>query len=177
MTKKLFISIVFILFIASISFLLFIRRDIFVYDDKYGYIGVLFLCFLCNASILAPAPSLIVILSAANTLNPVFVAFVGSLGMTFGEMTGFFSGRAGRNLFEPSVKEAKIAAWIERYGAFAVFIFALIPAPFFDIAGLVSGYSGMNCIVFFVSCFIGKFIKALLYVFGEIYLLKFLKNF
>ena len=44
-----------------------------------------------------------------------------------------------------------------------VFILALLPLPLFDIVGIYSGGTKMNLIKFSVACFIGKFIKLLVY--------------
>lgn len=115
---KKIISFVFVIAIIAISILLFCRRDILIYDDAYGYFGVLVLCFLCNATVFAPAPSLAVAVTAAQTLQPIPVIILGAIGITLGEMVGYFSGKAGRNFSE---KEWRIMGWVDKYGAGTIF--------------------------------------------------------
>ena len=67
---NMFISGVFIVAVVTVSVLVFCRRDLLVYEDKYGYLGVFVLCFIFNATVFAPAPSLIVAVTAAQTLQP-----------------------------------------------------------------------------------------------------------
>jgi membrane protein YqaA with SNARE-associated domain len=58
----------------------------------FGYAGIFLLCFICNATVLAPAPSLAVVVSASLALNPLFVALSGAAGTTFGETVGYAGG-------------------------------------------------------------------------------------
>ena len=44
-----------------------------------------------------------------------------------------------------------------------VFVLAVLPIPLFDIVGIYSGGTKMNLIKFSVACFVGKFIKTLVY--------------
>ena len=71
-----------------------------IYDDKYGYLGVLVLCFICNVTVFAPVPSLIVVVTAAQTLNPWLVILLGAVGTTLGEMVGHLSGKSGERFFK-----------------------------------------------------------------------------
>lgn len=163
---NMFISGIFIIAVAAVSILIFCRRDILVYDDKYGYLGVFILCFICNATVFAPAPSLIVAVTAAQTLQPLPVILLGASGTTLGEMVGYFSGKVWRAFIQ---KDGRITSWIVRHGAIAVFLFALMPLPFFDLAGIASGYSKMKWYTFTLSCFLGKLLKMTVYVLGSIF--------
>ena len=161
-----FISGTFIIAIVVVSVLVFCRRDILVYDDKYGYFVVFVLCFFCNATIFVAAPSLIVAVTAAQTLQPLPVILLGTAGTTLGEMVGYFSGKVGRAIIQ---KNGRITSWVFRHGAIAVFLFALIPLPFFDLAGIVSGYSKMKWYTFMLFCSLGKLLKMAIYVMGSIF--------
>ncbi len=164
--RNMLISGIFIIAVVAVSVLIFCRRDVLTYDDKYGYLGVFVLCFICNATVFAPAPSLIVVVTAAQTLNPLPVVLLGATGTTFGEMVGYLSGKVGRTFFQ---KDGRITSWVARHGAMAIFLFALIPLPFFDLAGITSGYSKMKWYIFLPSCLLGKLIKMAVYVFGSIF--------
>ena len=162
---KKIISFVFVIAIIAISILLFCRRDILIYDDAYGYFGVLVLCFLCNATVFAPAPSLAVAVTAAQTLQPIPVIILGAIGITLGEMVGYFSGKAGRNFSE---KEWRIMGWVDKYGAGTIFLLALLPLPLFDLAGVSSGFCKMKWSKFTIACFLGKLLKMTVYVYGSL---------
>lgn len=162
---KKILSFLFVLFVISISVLLFLSRDILIYDDKYGYLGVLVLCFLCNATIFAPAPSLIVAVTAAQTLQPLLVILLGAVGTSLGEMVGYFSGKAGRAF---TYRDGRVVNWITEKGVMAVFLLALLPLPLFDLAGISSGFCEMKWRKFFVACFLGKLLKMTIYVFGSL---------
>ena len=198
-------SVFFVLAVISISVLFFLRRDILVYKDRYGYLGVLLLCFLCNATVFAPAPSLLVVLAATQSLNPLAVILLGALGTTLGEMVGYLSGIAGRNLaikpkdgrtamkakcmaekenpelsaaddggvaarYEMTGKKEQIILWISQHGTLAIFLFALLPLPLFDLAGVASGYMRMKWPLFLMACFVGKLLKMVLCVLLGVYL-------
>lgn len=164
---KKMISCLFILSIIIFSFFLFCRRDILIYEDKYGYFGVLVLCFICNASIFAPAPSLVVAISASQTLNPVIVILISSIGTALGEMVGYIFGRMGYNL---SAKGKSLTSWVINKGALAVFLFASLPLPLFDLVGIVAGYSRIKWYKFATACFLGKLIKFSVYVLFGVFL-------
>ncbi len=169
---NMFISGIFIIAVAAVSILVFCRRDILVYDDKYGYLGVFILCFVCNATVFAPAPSLIVAVTAAQTLQPLPVILLGASGTTLGEMVGYFSGKVGRAFIQ---KDGRITYWIIRHGAIAVFLFAFMPLPLFDLAGIACGYSKTKWHTFMLFCFLGKLLKMTVYVLGGIYAKNYLR--
>lgn len=171
---NMFISGVFIVAVVTVSVLVFCRRDLLVYEDKYGYLGVFVLCFICNATVFAPAPSLIVAVTAAQTLQPLSVILLGASGTTIGEIVGYFSGKFGRTFIQ---KDGRITSWVVRHGAIAVFLFALIPLPFFDLAGMASGYSKMKWYTFMISCFLGKLLKMTIYVLGSVFAKDFFSSF
>lgn len=162
---KKIISFIFVIIIITISVLLFCRRDVLIYDDAYGYFGVLVLCFLCNATVFAPAPSLAVAVTAAQTLHPIPVIILGAIGITLGEMVGYFSGKAGRNFSE---KDWRITSWVDKHGTGAIFLLALLPLPLFDLAGVSSGFCKMKWSKFTFACFLGKLLKMTVYVYGSL---------
>ena len=123
------------------------------------------LSVLCNATVLAPAPSLIVAVMAAQTLQPFSVVLLGAAGASLGEMVGYYSGKIGRNFAE---KDGRFTIWIIHHGTAAVFLFALLPLPLFDLAGIASGYSKMKWYKFAAACFCGKLLKMAVYVFGSL---------
>lgn len=158
---KKILGFLFILSVITISVLIFIYRDKISYVPELGYFGVFLICFICNATVLAPAPSLLVVATASTALNPIFITLVGAAGTTLGECVGYLSGLAGRAVVD--TKDGKIVLWVQKYGIFAIFFFALIPLPLFDVIGIASGYLKIKWYKFLPACFLGKFIKMLLY--------------
>jgi len=168
------LCVVFILAVIVLSVLIFLNKDKLQRIGNYGLIGVFALCFLSNATVFMPAPSLIVVITASSIMNPILVALVGSLGTTLGELTGYFSGRAGKNIGKK--KDGKLGKAVQKYGIPVIFIFALIPLPLFDIIGVASGYLGIKWYKFMAACLPGKFIKMVLYAYGFTYFQNMLNN-
>ncbi len=145
------------------SIMIFVFRDNIAEIGKFGYIGVFFLCLFSNLTVFLPAPSLMVVVAYSQILSPVLVAIVGALGTTIGELSGYMLGNA---LDSISQKWEKFIVWIGKRIKnvyVIVFVFALIPLPFFDFAGVYAGGKKVNLLWFFVACLIGKFIKMLFY--------------
>jgi len=168
------LSIFFILTIVALSVVIYINREKMQYLGNYGLLGVFGLCFICNATILAPAPSLIVIITAATFLNPILVALCGALGTTLGELTGYLSGKAGRNIGK--IEIGRLGKAVQKHGIPVIFCFALLPLPLFDIIGVTSGFLGIKWYKFVIPCFLGKLIKMLCFAYGSFYFQEMLSN-
>ena len=160
------VEIILLLLVAATSVLIFVHRNQLRASNvvlRWGYIGIFFLCFLSNATVFLPAPSLMVVVGAAMILPPLPVAIVGSLGSMTGELTGYVCGRAGEDL------STRFSAFIERLRKklrrdwLIVFLLALLPLPLFDLAGVYSGGSRMPLWRFASACWCGKFLKMLAY--------------
>jgi membrane protein YqaA with SNARE-associated domain len=171
LVKKNF-SILFILFVVATSVMTYIYKNKVQALGNFGYIGVGLLCFICNATILAPAPSLVVVVSMALVINPIIVAISGAIGSTLGESVGYYSGYVGKNIID--FDSNKLAKWVKKYGTPVVFVFAVIPLPLFDIIGLASGYLRIKLYKFLIACFLGKVIKMLVYSIGANYFAQYL---
>ncbi len=159
----------FIQSIASLLLIFFIIIITFLFKDqieKYaitGYFGVFVACFASTASILLPAPGIIVVLQYATLLNPVAVIFIGGLGTAFGEMIGYFLGKNGNEIIDINT-DVKIFKIFKKNSYFTVFIFSYIPLPLFDFVGICAGITNLNPIKFFMVCFCGKTLKMITYV-------------
>jgi len=161
--KKIIICILFLAAIATLSVVIYLNSDKLHFIGNYGLFGVFILCFICNATVLLPAPGLLVVITAATFLNPLLVALTGAAGTTLGEMTGYYSGKAGKKIMNINNKPGKA---LQKYGSPVIFIFALIPWPLFDIIGVTSGYLGIKLQKFIIACFLGKLIKMVIYAYG-----------
>lgn len=160
--KKVF-EILFFVFVVVFSVAIFLMRDKIEQVSDVGYLGLFLLCFLANSTVLLPAPSLMIAASCALIMNPLLVALSASLGSTVGELVGYAFGTVTKDL-SPKFQELldKITGKVHNQ-TLLVFILAVLPLPLFDIVGIYSGGTKMNLIKFFLACFIGKFIKLLVY--------------
>ena len=149
--------------IIGLSVGIFLLREQLQNVGDVGYLGLFLLCFLANATVLLPAPSLMIAASCALILNPFLVAVVAALGSSLGELVGYAFGSAGRDL------SPRFSGLLERWSgklrnpAVLVFVLALLPLPLFDLVGIYSGGARMRLGKFFLLCFLGKFIKMLAY--------------
>ena len=153
-----------VLGIILLCVFIFLKRDSLTNLGNVSYLGVFLICFLANATVFLPSPSLIFAASCALVLNPWAVGVTAALGSSAGELVGYLFGCAGKEL---SPRFQKLLLWAdERISSewLWVFLLALLPLPLFDFAGVFSGGIRMNLWKFFLACFLGKLIKLLVYI-------------
>jgi membrane protein DedA with SNARE-associated domain len=132
-----------------------------------GYLGVFLVSVISTSTIFLPTPLyLIIITSSSLGMNPFLVAFFSGLGMTIGELTGYFMGLGGNLIIIKKHKKGikKVEKFFKKYGFFAITTFAFFPLPF-DVIGISAGIGNYDIKRFFLATFIGKFFKALLLAF------------
>ena len=157
------LEILFVIIIVALSVVIFLMRDKIGQVSDISYLGLFLLCFVANSTVLLPAPSLMIAASCALIMNPFLVALSAALGSTLGEFVGYAFGTITKDLSPKFQKFLdKLASKVHNQTVL-VFILALLPLPFFDIVGIYSGGTKMNLIRFSAACFIGKFIKLLVY--------------
>lgn len=157
------LEILFIIIVIALSVAIFLSRDKIGQVSDIGYLGLFLLCFLANSTVLLPAPSLVIAASCALIMNPFLVALFAALGSTLGELVGYAFGTVVKDLslkFQNVLD--KLTSKVHNQTVL-VFVLAVLPLPFFDIVGIYSGGTKMNLIKFSIACFIGKFIKLLVY--------------
>lgn len=144
--------------VIGVILVAFLFKD---FIEKYaltGYFGVFVACFISTATILLPAPSIFIVIQYAQFLNPVLVLLIGGLGTSLGELLGYVLGRSSNNLLNINT-EKRLFRWFKKKPELMVFVFALIPAPVFDVVGIMAGMIKMNPIRFWIPCFLGKALK------------------
>ncbi len=144
--------------------------------EKYamgGYLGVLISCFASTATVLLPAPGILVVIQYAQLLNPVLVVVLGGIGTASGELIGYILGRAGKNITNFNT-DNKILRFFEKHPYVAVFIFSVLPLPLFDIIGIVSGMTKVNVCKFWLVCLMGKIVKMSIYILMVEYIIDFI---
>jgi len=129
----------------------------------YGYLGI-FLISLSCVTILFPLPWEAVVIAAGATMNPLLVGLVATVGATIGELSSYLVGYLGKRIIidKYSEKYAGAESWMNRYGSFAIFLFALLPILLFDLIGIVAGASRFPLWKFILACFAGRLIRCLI---------------
>lgn len=148
-----------LIFAIIISVLIFVFKDKFVHLQGYGYFGLFVLSIIGNATIILPAPVILTAFVAGAVFNPFIVALVVATGATIGEMTGYMAGYGGSELVETDPKLIRVKKWMDKFGLWVIFVLAAIPNPFFDLAGIVAGATGIPIYKYLVIVWLGKVIK------------------
>ena len=129
--------------------------------ESYGYLGIFIISILGSATIVIPAPTILVTFVGGGIFNPFLVGLVSALGATIGELTGYLAGYSGRAIINKEEKLVKVEGWMKKYGLWTIFVLAVIPNPLFDLAGMVSGAGRIPVWKFLTVTLLGKTIKFL----------------
>jgi len=161
-TRTTAIRVLALLFVVGITVVIIYFSDQLKRFENYGYAGVFLISVAGNATLVLPAPFLVLVYAMGAVLNPLLVGLVAGLGGTLGELTGYVAGYSGRALIENRERYDQITGWLHRNGALTIFVLALIPNPLFDIAGMAAGALKYPLWRFFLFCLMGKIIKTTL---------------
>jgi len=138
-TKERYLQILALLFVLALSVFLLLNREKVAELEVYGYLGVFLISIITCSSIVVPVPGWILVAALGAILNPILVGIVSGLGGTIGEMTGYLLGYGGRLAVDNVGLYTKMVQWMKSWGSVTIFILALIPNPFFDLAGAAAG--------------------------------------
>ncbi|MFQ6105567.1 MAG: YqaA family protein [Candidatus Hydrothermarchaeaceae archaeon] len=129
--------------------------------QNYGLVG-LFIVMIVGSSPI-PIPVEVIALSMiALGAQPTHTALFAALGATLGGTITYFIGAGIVNIanfrekHKDRMKTAKL--WLDRYGFFAVFTFALIPLGF-DAIALAAGGARMKMVRFVLALLAGRVIR------------------
>ena len=163
--KKRLIPILALLIVLAISVALFFlghNPELIAELKGYGYFGAFLISLAGNASVLLPAVVLplltglgIVLYPASGLFGLVMVGLAGGIGAAIGEMVGYMVGYSGRGIVENKKLYWRLVGWVKRWGALAIFIFALFPL-FFDLVGLAAGVLRFPLWKFVLFCWLGR---------------------
>ena len=136
---------------------------------QYGYPGIFFVSFIGTSSIILPVPYTVIIfyLGSLGILNPFLIALSGGIGSAIGELFGYFLGYYGRTIIsEEQRKKANFILRIfDRYGAVAIFVFALTPLPD-DLLFIPLGIMRYSFLKAFLPCLLGKMLMCFILAYG-----------
>lgn len=130
--------------------------------EAYGYPGIFFLSVLSNATVLLPAPGLLVVFSMGARFHPLAIALAAGTGAAIGELSGYLAGFSGQAVIEDAAMYKRMSGWMRRNGSLTVFSLAFLPNPFFDLTGIAAGALKMPLRQFLLWCWLGKIGKMLL---------------
>lgn len=165
------------LFVVAITIYIYSIRDRSKDFAAYGYPGIFLITLLANATIFIPAPGIAVVFAMGSIFNPVGVALAAGTGGALGELTGYLAGFGGQAVVERTNIYDHIHPWVEKYGGWAILVFAAIPNPFFDLAGIAAGVSKMPLWRFLLFCWIGQIIKMVFFAYTGAYSINWLSVF
>jgi uncharacterized membrane protein YdjX (TVP38/TMEM64 family) len=162
-----------ILFLSlGLAILAFILGDKLIYLKNLGYFGLFIINLIGSATIILPVPALVTTVAAGAFLNPLLAGIFSAVGSTIGELTGYYTGVGGKGFVKKDKRIEKVEKWMDKYGLWVVFVLAAIPNPIFDLAGIVSGASGISVRKYLVAVLGGKLIKFILLAYLGLGLLK-----
>ena len=154
--------IVAILLVVAISIsIFFIPEETIKKIGVLGYPGAFIIALISSATVLIPAPGLIIIISLGTRLNPILVALAGGLGAALGELSSYAAGFSAQGIVENNKIYQRMVKWMERNGPLTILILAAIPNPFFDITGIAAGALKMKISQYFIWALLGNIIKML----------------
>jgi len=164
--KKRIIPLLTLLLIIAISVVLFFygRNPERVAElGKYRYLGAFLISLIGNATVLLPGIVLPILTAlgidfyqaCSELTGPIMIGLAGGGGAAIGEIVGYMAGYSGRSIIKKNRLYERLANWVRRWGAIAIFIFALLPL-FFDLVGIVAGVLRFPLWKFFFICWLGR---------------------
>jgi len=127
-----------------------------------AYLVVFTVTLLSSATIIFPAPGVVVLMAAAAQWNPAIVAIVASIGGTLGELTGYYAGYFGQKILVTDYRAGyeRAVTWMNRYGLWTTAVFAFVPFLIFDLVGLAAGALKLPIWKFLLACWGGRIARS-----------------
>lgn len=155
-----------LLVVITLSIYIFSIRDEAEKLAIYGYPGIFLLAFLSYATVILPAPGVAIVFTMGSIINPLGVALAAGAGAALGELSGYLAGFSGQAVIEHTRVYDRLTRWMNKNGILTVLFLAIIPNPFFDLAGVAAGALKMRLPIFLFWVWIGETIKMLIFAFA-----------
>ena len=160
--------------LRAVALLAVIAITVFIYSIRdqaeqlqgYGYPGIFVLSLLSNATIILPAPGIAITFAAGGVFDPLWVGVAAGTGAALGELTGYVAGYSGRGVLEGAPIYRRLLELTRRFGNWTILVLAIIPNPFFDVAGAAAGALRMPVRTFLLWATIGKLIKMWIFAYA-----------
>ena len=160
------LGIAIIVLICVVSFWLALNPVWVQRFGRWGYVGAFVISLIASATIILPAPGIVVIIAMSAALDPILLGIVAGVGSAIGELTGYAAGRGGRALIpaERTRQVEQLTQLTQRYGVLVLGVLAALPFPLFDFAGIVAGALRMRVVRFLLAVAVGKSIKYIILI-------------
>jgi len=152
-------------FVIALSVFIFSLRNRAEEIATYGYPGIFLFSVLTSATVILPAPGLLIVFTIGGVLNPIWIALAAGTGAALGELSGYLAGYSGREVVENTETYDRIREFMENHNRLSnwlIFFLAFIPIPIFDLAGIAAGALKMPVLQFLAWVTAGKILKMLL---------------
>ena len=175
--KETGIRFILLFLILALSVFLFLYREEVQKIAHLGYGGIFLLSILTNATLILPLPGVVFTSAMGAVFNPFWVAIAAGTGAALGETTGYLAGLSGQIIVDQREWYETLISWMRKYGNLTILVMAIVPNPFFDLAGMAAGMLKLPFSRFLIWCCLGKIIKMLLFAYTGASIFKFLSSF
>ena len=152
-----------LIIVIALTIFIYIIRDKADELAVYGYPGIFLIAFMTNATVLLPAPGIAVVFAMGAIFKPVYIALAAGTGGALGEISGYLAGFSGQAVVDRTGVYDRFHAWIEKNGFISILFLAILPNPFFDVAGVAAGLLKMPLARFLLAVWIGVTIKMFIF--------------
>lgn len=129
--------------------------------EQFGLIGAFVISLTSSATVVLPAPGILIILSMAEIIDPWRLGIVTGIGGGIGGGTAYLAGVVGRGVMGESsrIKQRMTDLFNGRWGIVILFLGNLIPFAPGDAISAIAGISRFPLIAFFIYVIIASIIK------------------
>ncbi len=134
------------------------------------YWGAFLISIIGNATLIFPGAVLvmlsnlgILLYGSTGLYGPIIIGLVGGVGAAIGETTGYVAGYSGREIVARGKMYGRVEKWLRKWGAPAIFLFALMPFVF-DLIGIAAGILRFPFWKFLLLCGLGRTILYTVFV-------------
>jgi len=131
-----------------------------------GLLALFVINVVSSATLILPLPGLALTPLAATVADPLLVGLIAGTGQTIGELTGYLAGYSGRKALGMDARTQRMTVVMRRWGAPILFLLALVPNPFFDVAGIIAGATRMPLRLYLLAAGSGKILKNIALAYG-----------
>ncbi len=131
-----------------------------------GLLALFVINVVSSATLILPLPGLVLTPLAATVADPLLVGSIAGTGQTLGELTGYLAGYSGRKALGMDARTQRMTNLMLRWGAAILFVLALIPNPFFDVAGIIAGATRMPLRLYLLAAGSGKILRNIALAYG-----------
>lgn len=135
-------------------------------SSPQGLLALFVINVVSSATLILPLPGLVLTPLAATVADPLLVGLIAGSGQTLGELTGYLAGYSGRKALGMDARTQRMTGLMRRWGAAILFVLALIPNPFFDVAGIIAGATRMPLRLYLLAAGSGKILRNIALAYG-----------